>query len=65
VLVSDDDLRAGMKRLWDDARLLVEPAGAAALAAVTTGRVASDGLRVAVLVCGANLDPALAVAALG
>jgi threonine dehydratase len=65
VLVSDDEMRAGMKRLWDDARLLVEPAGAAALAAVTTGRVASEGLRVAVLVCGANLDPALAVAAMG
>jgi threonine dehydratase len=64
VLVTDDEMRAGMKQLWDDARLLVEPAGAAAVAAVLNGHVVAEG-RVAVLVCGANLDPTLALAALG
>src|SRR5262249_5904966 len=43
--------------------VLVEPAGAAAVAAVATGKVASAGRRVAVLVCGANLDPDLAAQA--
>jgi threonine dehydratase len=64
VLVSDDEMRAGMKLLWNELRLLVEPAGAAAVAAVHCGRVAVDGKRVAVLVCGANLDPALAAEAM-
>jgi threonine dehydratase len=65
VLVSDDELRAAMRRLWADARLLVEPAGAAAVAAIAGGHVATAGKRVAVLVCGANWDPAMAAVALG
>ena len=65
VLVSDDELRAAMKRLWSELRVLVEPAGAAAAAAVAGGHVDADGRRVAVLVCGANLDTALAAEALG
>lgn len=65
VLVSDDELRAAMRRLWSEARLLVEPAGAAAVAAVAGGHVATAGKRVAVLVCGANFDPGMAAAALG
>jgi threonine dehydratase len=60
VLVSDDEMRAGMKRLWDELRILVEPSGAAAFAAVDKLRGAIDGKRVAVLVCGANLDAAQA-----
>jgi threonine dehydratase len=64
VLVSDDEMRAAMKRLWREARILVEPAGAAAVAAVASGRVDVAGKRAAILVCGANFDPALAAAAL-
>jgi len=58
VLVSDDELRAAMRRLWSELRLLVEPAGAAALAALWSGRSRhlADRRRVGVLVCGANLD---------
>jgi len=66
VLVSDDELRAAMRRLWDDLRLLVEPAGAAAVAALLSGRAPlGDARHIGVLVCGANLDPALAAAVLG
>jgi threonine dehydratase len=64
VLVSDDELRATMKRLWREARLLVEPSGAAAMAAVAGGHVTVAGKRAAVLVCGANFDPAMAADAL-
>jgi threonine dehydratase len=65
VLVSDDEMKGAMKTLWSEARVLVEPAGAAAVAAVAGGQADARGKRVAVLVCGANLDTALAAEALG
>jgi threonine dehydratase len=65
VLVSDDEMKAAMKTLWGELRVLVEPAGAAAVAAVAGKHVDAAGKRVAVLVCGANLDVALATEALG
>jgi threonine dehydratase len=57
VTVSDDEIRKAMALLFYDAKLAVEPAGAAALAA-TIGPLRSElrGLRVAVIVCGANVD---------
>lgn len=59
VLVSDDDIIAAQKALWNRARIISEPGGAAAFAAVLSGRYApAAGERVAVLVCGANADPA-------
>jgi threonine dehydratase len=65
VLVSDAEMKAAMKALWGELRVLVEPAGAAAVAAIAGGQVDAAGKRVAVLVCGANLDVALATEALG
>ena len=58
VLVSDDEMRAAMRLLWRELRLLVEPAGAAALAALASGRAraAATTRRAGVLLCGANLD---------
>ncbi|MBA4758913.1 threonine/serine dehydratase [Sphingosinicella sp.] len=57
VLVSDDALRAGMDLLFREARLAVEPAAAAATAALM-GPLAERvrGKRVGVIVCGANID---------
>jgi threonine dehydratase len=55
VLVSDDDIRAAQKALWDRVRIVTEPGGAAAFAAILSGRyVPAPDERVAVLVCGAN-----------
>lgn len=56
-LVSDDDLRRSMKRIFEGAKLAVEPAGAAALAALT-GPFAERlrGKRVGIIVCGTNID---------
>ena len=55
VLVSDDDIRAAQKALWDRVRIVTEPGGAAAFAAILSGRYQpAAGERVAVLVCGAN-----------
>ncbi|HZB41531.1 MAG TPA: threonine/serine dehydratase [Ilumatobacter sp.] len=58
VLVSDDDIRAAQKQLWNDLRLVVEPGGAAAYAALMTGTVKlRAGERVVVVLCGSNCDP--------
>ena len=57
VLVSDEQIRQAMRMLFFAAKLAVEPAGAAALAALMhplRGRL--DGLRVGIVVCGANID---------
>jgi threonine dehydratase len=55
VLVTDDAIRGAQKALWDNVRVVAEPGGAAAFAALLSGRYApAPGERVAVLVCGAN-----------
>lgn len=55
VLVSDDAIRQAQVLLWDRLRIVAEPGGAAALAALVSGiyRPAA-GERVGVLVCGGN-----------
>jgi threonine dehydratase len=55
VLVSDDAIRRAQERLWSTLRVVTEPGGAAALAALLSGQYkVSAGERVAVLLCGAN-----------
>jgi threonine dehydratase len=59
VLVDDDQLRSAMLLLFVSAKLAVEPAGAAATAALCGPlRERLAGRRVALIVCGANIDPA-------
>ena len=60
ILVEDDDIRHAQHVLWDTLRVVAEPGGAAALAAITSGRYSPmPGERMGILVCGANTDPAL------
>ena len=55
MLVSDDDIRAAQRALWDKVRIVTEPGGAAAFAALLSGKyVPGSDERVAVLICGAN-----------
>ncbi|WP_342735170.1 threonine/serine dehydratase [Bradyrhizobium sp. B117] len=55
VLVSDDAIRQAQAALWSRLRLVTEPGGAAAFAALLSGRyLPAAGERIAVLVCGAN-----------
>jgi len=55
VLVSDEAIRQAQAALWSSLRLVAEPGGAAAFAALLSGRYRPlPGERVAVLVCGAN-----------
>ena len=53
--VSDDAIRQAQNALWTSLRLVTEPGGAAAFAALLSGGCRpSPGERIAVLVCGAN-----------
>ena len=58
VLVSDDALRAATRTMIEKTRNLVEPAGAAALAAVLADPGRFAGRRVAVVCSGGNISPA-------
>ena len=61
VLVSEEEIRAGFRFLYERAKLAVEPAGAAGVAALLTGKIAGvEGATVAVVVSGGNVDPEIA-----
>ena len=60
VLVEDDAIRDAQRLLWDRLRLVAEPGGATALAALLSGVwTPPPGAQVGVLVCGSNTDPNL------
>ena len=55
VLVPDEAILAAQRALWDGLRVLAEPGGAAAFAALLSGRYRPRaGERVGVVVCGGN-----------
>jgi threonine dehydratase len=55
VLVSDEEIRAAQAALWSVLRVVAEPGGAAALAALRAGRYrAAPGERVGLIVSGGN-----------
>ena len=55
VLVPDEAIQAAQAALWNVMRVVAEPGGAAAFAALLSGRYRPEsGERVGVLVCGAN-----------
>jgi len=59
VLVEDDAIRESQRSLWRVMRVLSEPGGAAAMAALLSGVYRPrPGERVAVLLCGGNTDAA-------
>jgi threonine dehydratase len=56
VTVQDDDTAKALLLLLERAKLVVEPAGAVAVAAILSGAVAASGTTVAIL-SGGNIDP--------
>jgi threonine dehydratase len=59
VLVSDEQIRQAQRLLWEKLKLISEPGGATALAAlVSGGYIPAPGEKVAVVICGGNADPA-------
>lgn len=58
VTVSEDDLARAIVVLLERAKLVVEPAGAAGVAAILAGKIEATGTTVAIL-SGGNIDPLL------
>ena len=58
VMIDDQQLRQAMRLLYDEMKLAVEPAGAAATAALC-GPLSDrlSGRKVGLIVCGSNIDP--------
>jgi threonine dehydratase len=58
ILVTDAAIRQAQKTLWTEFRLIAEPGGATALAALLSGAFSPPpNARVGVLICGGNTDP--------
>jgi threonine dehydratase len=58
VTVAEDDIARALLMLLERAKLVVEPAGAVAVAAILSGKVTATGPTVAIL-SGGNIDPLL------
>lgn len=60
VTVSEDSIVQAMRLIWEVMKIIVEPSGAVAYAAITEGRVASAGsggaARIGIILSGGNLD---------
>jgi threonine dehydratase len=57
--VTDDEVRAAIACAARELKLVVEPGGAVALAAVLAGRHAASGRNVGIVLSGGNVDDAL------
>ena len=55
VLVGEDEIRAGLRFAFDRLKLVMEPSGVSAVAALLAGRVAPVPARVGVIVSGGNV----------
>jgi threonine dehydratase len=58
VTVTDEELVDAMRALFERMKLVVEPSGAAALAAVLNERFPVRGRRIGIILSGGNVDPA-------
>jgi threonine dehydratase len=59
IAVGDDDVRRAMRYAFEELKMVVEPGGAAALAAVLSGALDVSGRTVGVVLSGGNVDPGL------
>ncbi len=56
--VSDDELRGAMRFACERLKIVLEPSGAAALAALLSGRIELAGGKVGIILTGGNIDAA-------
>lgn len=57
LLVTDDQIVEAQKKLWETLRIVAEPGGATAFAALLSGRYrVAPGQRIGVVVCGGNTN---------
>ena len=59
VTVSDDDIARAIVLMLERSKMLVEPAGAAGVAALLSGKITATGQTVATVLSGGNIDPLL------
>lgn len=57
--ITDDEARVAVRFAFEELKLVLEPGGAAGLAAVLTGKLETRGRTIAVILSGGNVDPAL------
>lgn len=65
LVVSEAEVRTAMRYAFRVLKLVVEPGGAVALAALLTGKVDDDIRRVGIVVSGGNVDPSFFAEVLG
>jgi threonine dehydratase len=56
LLLTEEELMEGARYCFQELKLVVEPSGAAAVAALIAGKLDVDGLRIVAIVSGSNLD---------
>jgi threonine dehydratase len=56
VTVSEDEIVHAMRTLWEVLKIIVEPSGAVAYAALVDGQMNLSGRRVGIILTGGNLD---------
>jgi threonine dehydratase len=61
---SDDEVLAAIAYAFNTLKLVVEPGGAVALAALLAGRIAARGRTIGIVLSGGNIEPALFARAL-
>lgn len=59
VTVSDDELRNAMRFAFERLKIVIEPSGAAGLAALMHAKVQARGRRVGIIISGGNVDAAV------
>jgi threonine dehydratase len=56
VLVSEEEIVAAMRLLWERLKMVVEPSGAVAAAPALFGQINAQGKKVGIILSGGNLD---------
>jgi len=59
LVVTDEEAKAAVRYAFEELKLVVEPGGAVALAAVLSGKLPTKGRTIAVVLSGGNVDSAL------
>ena len=57
--VSDDEVRAAMRFAFENLKIVCEPGGCVALAAVLSGKLETKGKKIGLIITGGNVDPVL------
>jgi threonine dehydratase len=65
IAVTDDEVRDAMAFAFEELKLVVEPGGAVALAAILAGHLDVRGATILVVLSGGNVDPAVFAEAIG